>query len=77
LQRLIADGLENDFQIVLAMDLSCLARGSEFLTVLREEIMLDRLHIVTLNGMVNTLEDDLGTLGFYDWLYEKEVLLDE
>lgn len=74
LAKLIADALEGKFDVILSMDLWLLLRGTDFALELREELMSGKVHVVTLDGMVNTFACSGLMVGFYDWVYGQEEL---
>ncbi|MGL5676415.1 MAG: recombinase family protein [Cellulosilyticaceae bacterium] len=73
LQRLIEDMKAKKFDIVLAKELSRLARNGALSYQLRDLAQCHSIGIITLDGAINTLENDFGKFGLFAWIYEDEA----
>jgi site-specific DNA recombinase len=72
LQNLIADAKQRKFDVILAKELSRLARNGKLSYEIRDIVESNRIHIVTLDDAVNTLTGKGDKFGLYAWLYEQE-----
>lgn len=72
LQRLIADAQKNKFDVMLAKELSRFARNGGLSYEIRDIAERNRLHIITLDNAINTLEGNNHMFGLYAWMYEQE-----
>ncbi|MNW41170.1 Recombinase [compost metagenome] len=72
LQRLIKDAKERKFDVIAAKELSRLARNGGLSYQIRDIAMENRIHIVTLDNAINTLEGKGEMFGLYAWMYEQE-----
>jgi site-specific DNA recombinase len=72
LQRLIGDAKHRKFDVILAKELSRLARNGGLSYQIRDTAMENRIHIITLDGAINTLEGKGEMFGLYAWMYEQE-----
>ncbi|WP_232463426.1 recombinase family protein [Tumebacillus avium] len=72
LKRLIEDAEQKKFDCILAKELSRLARNGELSYKIRRVLEENRIHIITLDGAINTLEGNTDKFGLYAWLYEEE-----
>jgi site-specific DNA recombinase len=72
LKALIEDGKAGLFDVILAKELSRLARNGRLSYELRDIILLNNLHIICLDNSINTLEGNVQNFGLYAWLYENE-----
>lgn len=70
--RMIDDVEARKFDCILAKELSRLARNGELAYKLRRILDSNKVHLITLDGAINTLEGDRGKFGLYAWLYEEE-----
>lgn len=71
-QRMIEDAEKKKFDCILAKELSRLARNGELAYKLRRILASSKVHLITLDGAINTLEDNTDKFGLYAWLYEEE-----
>lgn len=71
-KRLVADAEEKKFDVILTKELSRLARNGELAYKLRRVFKTHKIDLVSLDGAVNTLEDNADKFGLYAWLYEEE-----
>lgn len=72
LNRLIKDMEQRKFSIILAKELSRLARNGELSYRIKNLAENNKIDIVTLDNAINTLEGNRSLFGLYAWLYEQE-----
>ncbi|WP_281365845.1 recombinase family protein [Paenibacillus alginolyticus] len=72
LQRLIRDAKQRKFDVILAKELSRLARNGKLSYEIRDIALTNGIHIITLDNAVNTMEGRSENFGLYAWLYEQE-----
>lgn len=72
LQRLIEDAEQRKFDVILAKELSRLARNGGLSYRIKEIAEQNRIHIITSDGAINTLEGNAHMFGLYAWMYEQE-----
>lgn len=72
LQRLISDAKAKKFDIILAKELSRLARNGKLSYEIRDIALMNNIHILTLDNAINTLEGNHQMFGLYAWIYELE-----
>ncbi|HZG81785.1 MAG TPA: recombinase family protein [Brevibacillus sp.] len=72
LQRLIEDAKQRKFDVILAKELSRLARNGKLSYEIRDIAERNKIHIITLDNAVNTLEGNGNMFGLYAWMYEQE-----
>ncbi|PAF31771.1 recombinase family protein [Paenibacillus sp. 7516] len=72
LQRMIADAKANKFDVIMAKELSRLARNGRLSYEIRDMAEQHNLHINTLDNAINTLEGNVHMFGLYAWMYERE-----
>lgn len=72
LNRLIKDMEQKKFDIILAKELSRLARNGELSYRIKNLAENNKIDIVTLDNAINTLEGNRSMFGLYAWLYEQE-----
>jgi site-specific DNA recombinase len=72
LKALIEDGKEGLYDVILAKELSRLARNGRLSYELRDICQLNNIHIVCLDNSINTLEGNVQNFGLFAWLYENE-----
>ncbi|HYF90644.1 MAG TPA: recombinase family protein [Symbiobacteriaceae bacterium] len=70
--RLIQDAEKRRFDCILAKELSRLARNGELAYRMKRLLHANKVHLITLDGAINTLEDNTDKFGLYAWLYEEE-----
>ncbi|OIJ16506.1 recombinase family protein [Anaerobacillus alkalidiazotrophicus] len=71
-KQLIEDAENKKFDCILAKELSRLARNGELSYKIRRVLNAHNIHLITLDGAINTLEDNTDKFGLYAWLYEEE-----
>ncbi|WP_206154970.1 recombinase family protein [Clostridium muellerianum] len=72
LQRLIEDAKSKKFDVILAKELSRLARSGQLSYQIRDIAENNNIHIITLDNAINTMEGNANMFGMYAWLYEQE-----
>jgi site-specific DNA recombinase len=72
LQRLISDARERKFDVIIAKELSRLARNGKLSYQIRDVAEQHGIHIITLDNAINTLEGNVSNFGLFTWLYEQE-----
>lgn len=65
--QLIEDALAGRFQVIVAMELAPLLEYTDLCEALRSQFVSGDLHLITQDGLVNTLRDGTGKLGYYIW----------
>lgn len=73
LQRLIQDAKARKFDVIVAKELSRLARNGALSYQIRDVATDSSVHIVTLDNAINTLERKSEMFGLYAWIYEQEL----
>ena len=73
LDHLIEDAIDGKFDLILSKELSRLARNVPLSYKLKEIISKNYIHIKTLDGAIDTLNNDQDNFGLYAWLYQKEA----
>ncbi|MEF7496550.1 recombinase family protein [Lysinibacillus sphaericus] len=72
LKALIEDGKDGEYDVILAKELSRLARNGKLSYELRDICQFNNIHIVCLDNSINTLEGNVQNFGLFAWLYETE-----
>lgn len=72
LQRLLEDGIKGKYDIILAKELSRLARNVSLAYKIKDMVEQHNLDLITLDGAINTLENKGNMFGLYAWIYELE-----
>ena len=72
LQKMIQDAQEKKFDIILAKELSRLARNGELSYKIKNLCENQGIHIITLDNAINTLVGNTNMFGLYAWMYEQE-----
>ncbi|HWO74645.1 MAG TPA: recombinase family protein [Bacillus sp. (in: firmicutes)] len=72
LQKLIEDAKAKKFDAILSKELSRLARNGGLSYQIRDIAILNNLHIVSLEGAIDTTTGNIDKFGLYVWLYEEE-----
>ncbi|MEH7378995.1 recombinase family protein [Bacillus sp. JJ1533] len=70
--KLLYDIEQKNIDVVLVKDLSRLARNGELSYKIANLAKTNGVHIISLDGMVNTMENNMDMLGLLAWMYEKE-----
>lgn len=66
---MVRDAKNKKFDIILAKELSRLARNIGTSTDFKEIIMGNDIHIITLDGVIDTTKGDVSKYGLYAWIY--------
>ncbi|MGD6779979.1 recombinase family protein [Sutcliffiella horikoshii] len=69
---MIEDGKAGKYDVILAKELSRLARNGKLSYDLRDTCQQNNIHIVCLDNSINTISGDVGNFGLFAWLYENE-----
>ena len=72
LKELIKDGKAGAFDVIVAKELSRLARNGRLSYELRDMCAANNIDIVCLDNSINTLTGDVQNFGLFAWLYENE-----
>jgi site-specific DNA recombinase len=72
LKRMIEDGKAGKYDVILAKELSRLARNGKLSYDLRDTCQQNNIDIVCLDNSINTISGDVGNFGLFAWLYENE-----
>ncbi len=72
LKRMITDAKEKKFDIILAKELSRLARNGQLSYEIKNLAEVRDIHILTLDGAIDTLSGNTQMFGLYAWMYEQE-----
>ncbi|MGD6874207.1 recombinase family protein [Sutcliffiella horikoshii] len=72
LKALIEDGKAGMYDVILAKELSRLARNGKLSYELRDICQFNNIHIVCLDNSINTVEGNVQNFGLFAWLYENE-----
>lgn len=72
LKALINDAKAKKFDVILAKELSRLARNGRLSYELRDICILNGIDIVCLDNSINTLTGNVQNFGLYAWIYENE-----
>lgn len=73
MNRLIADAKARKFDIILAKELSRLARNQRLALEIKEVIEKHGIHLVTLDGAIDTTTGNTHMFGLFAWIYEQEA----
>ena len=73
LQRLIDDMSKNKFDVILTKELSRLSRNGTLSYQIRDNALKYNIKLVTLDGAINMMEDNINMFGLYTWIYENEA----
>jgi site-specific DNA recombinase len=69
LQKMIQDAQEKKYDIILAKELSRLARNGELSYKIKNLCENQGIHIITLDNAINTLAGNTNMFGLYAWMY--------
>lgn len=73
MNRLIADAKAKKFDIILAKELSRLARNQRLALEIKEVIEKHGIHLVTMDGAIDTTTGNTQMFGLFAWIYEQEA----
>ncbi|AGK52262.1 recombinase family protein [Bacillus sp. 1NLA3E] len=72
LKALIDDGKAGMYDVILAKELSRLARNGRLSYELRDICQFNNINIVCLDNSINTIDGNVQNFGLFAWLYENE-----
>ncbi|MFF3023949.1 recombinase family protein [Gottfriedia sp. NPDC057948] len=72
LKSLIEGAKKGEFDVILAKELSRLARNGKLSYELRDICQNNNIEIVCLDNSINTVEGNIQNFGLFAWLYETE-----
>lgn len=72
LKKMIEDAQLGKFNIILASDASRLFRNNELSYQLKKLCKEQKVHIITLDNSIDTINGDYEIIGLFSWLYEME-----
>ncbi len=72
LKRMIEDARLKKFDIILAKELSRLARNGQLSYEIKNLAEIQGIHILTMDGAIDTLSGNTQMFGLYAWMYEQE-----
>lgn len=72
MNRLIADAKEHKFDIILSKELSRLARNQGLAFEIKEVIEKHKIHLIKMDGAIDTTTGNTSNFGLFAWLYEQE-----
>jgi site-specific DNA recombinase len=72
LKAMIEDGKAGMYDVILAKELSRLARNGKLSYELRDICQFNNIHIVCLDNSINSVEGNVQNFGLFAWLYENE-----
>lgn len=64
---MIVAALEGCVEVIVTMELSPLLACTDLCEVLRPQLVSGDVHLITRDGLVNTVRDGAGMLGYYLW----------
>jgi site-specific DNA recombinase len=73
MERLIADAKQKKFDIILSKELSRLARNQSLALDIKEVIENYRIHLITMDGAIDTTTGNTSMFGLFAWIYEQEA----
>ncbi len=71
-QQMISDAKNRNFDIILAKELSRIARNGKLSYEIKTLAENNNIHIITLDNAINTIEGNTHMFGMYAWMYEQE-----
>lgn len=73
MNRLIADAKARKFDIILAKELSRLARNQKLAHEIKDVIEKYGIHLITMDGAIDTTTGNTQMFGLFAWIYEQEA----
>lgn len=73
LQAMIEDVQNNKFDVILSTDPSRLFRNPEQSSKMKKLCELNEIHIITLDGSINTQQRNVDLISLYAWIIEHET----
>jgi len=71
-EKMVRDAKEKKFDVIIAKELSRLARNIGTSADFKKIIMSNDIDIITLDGAIDTTKGDVSKYGLYAWIYEEE-----
>ena len=71
-QNMISDAKSKKFNVILAKELSRIARNGKLSYEIKTLAENNNIHIITLDNAINTIEGNTHMFGMYAWMYEQE-----
>lgn len=72
LQKLLLDAKNNKFDVIIGKELSRFARNGALSYQIRDLTEQKGIHLVTMDGLINTIENQMNMFGFLTAIYEEE-----
>jgi site-specific DNA recombinase len=72
-KKMLEDAQKGVFDIILAKESSRLARNQGLSMRLKELLENNSIHLITMDGAINTLKGETQMFGLYAWVYEQEA----
>jgi len=72
LLQLIEDAKHRKFDVILSKELSRLARNGKLSYEIKEIAENNRIHIITFDNAINSVDNNSNMFGLYAWIYEQE-----
>jgi len=73
MNRLISDAKAKKFDVILSKELSRLARNQRLAHELKDVIEKYGIHLITMDGAIDTTTGNTNMFGLYAWIYEQEA----
>lgn len=71
-EKMVRDAQRGHFDVIIAKELSRLARNIGTSADFKKIIMSNDIDIITLDGAIDTTKGDVSKYGLYAWIYEEE-----
>ncbi|KAB7672546.1 recombinase family protein [Bacillus sp. B1-b2] len=72
LQAMVEDAQNNKFDVILSTDASRLLRIPELSSKMKKLCKMKKIHIMTLDRSINTLQGNVDVISLYAWIIEQE-----
>lgn len=72
-KKMLDDAQKGVFDIILAKELSRLARNQGLSMKLKELLENNSVDLITMDGAIDTLDNKTNNFGLYAWIYEQEA----
>ncbi|MCY7716970.1 recombinase family protein [Bacillus altitudinis] len=73
IQDLIQDAKDKKFDVVLSKEISRISRNGIFSYEFKNILLLNQIHVITLDGAINSMEDNFFNFGLFVWMAEAEA----
>ncbi|WP_186316946.1 recombinase family protein [Bacillus altitudinis] len=70
IQDLIQDAKDKKFDVVLSKEISRISRNGIFSYEFKNILLLNQIHVITLDGAINSMEDNFFNFGLFVWSAE-------